>query len=353
MSRIEALPTRMLAIAGAILCGLAWAIALFSASAALTGWLAGFAFASALPLGALCLVMMMRIIPGPWREELGPTAKAATLLLPLALAASLPLLIGQHWIYEWARGASLTGAKTVYLSPIFFDLRTLVILAGACLLGWRLLIQPDRFIALAVGGLIVFVVADGLLSVDWLMSLDSEFHSSGFGLYILSGQMLAAVAMLILLRLAAGVRSNTGLLGSLLMTAILLWAYLAFMQYFIIWSGNLTQGAVWFQRRGKGLWAVVEDLMTALHLLPLFLLFFPPIRHSRAWLAVLSITVLVGKLLEYAWLTLPTLTGDIALAVFAYLISLLGLALLGLAVLSRAPMLLAKLQSHPPMEAAQ
>lgn len=353
MNRVEALPARMFALAGAILCCLAFAIALFSPAAALTGWLAAFAFASSLPLGALCLAMMMRIIPGGWREELGSTVEASMLLLPLAFAASLPVLIGQSWIYEWARGASLQGAKAIYLTPAFFSLRSLVILTGACLLGWRLLVQADRSIALAAVGLIVFVVAHGLLSVDWLMSLDTEFHSSGFGLYILSGQTLAALSMLILLRLAAGGRSRTGLLGALLMTAILFWAYLAFMQYFIIWSGNLTQGVVWFQERGKGPWAFVEQLMMVFHLLPLFLLFFPPIRSSRAWLITLSTAVLVGKSLEYAWLTLPTLTGDVALGVFAYLVSLLGLALLGLAVVSQAPMLLAKLQSRHPMEATR
>jgi hypothetical protein len=353
MNWTDVLPTRMLTVAGAILCCMAWVIALFSPAAALIGWLAAFAFASALPLGALCLFMMMQIIPGGWREELGSTTKTAMLLLPLALAASLPVLVGQHWIYEWARGASLKGVKAVYLSAAFFDLRTLLILAGACLLGWRLLVQADHAISLAVAGLIVFVVAHDLLAVDWLMSLDVEFHSSGFGLYILSGQMLAALAMLILMRFAAGRQTNTGLLGALLMTAILLWAYLAFMQYFIIWSGNLTQGVVWFQQRGKGPWAVVEDLMTALHLLPLLLLFFPPVRRSRAWLATLSIAILAGKLLEYAWLTLPTVTEDIAVAAFVYLLSLFGLIFLDLAVLSQAPMLLAKLQSRRPMEVAQ
>lgn len=352
MNRIEAMPTRVLAVAGIILCCMAWAIAPLSPSAALTGWLAGFAFASALPLGALCLAMMMRIIPGAWRDELGSVTKASMLMLPLSLAASLPFLVGQHWIYEWARGASLEGAKAVYLSTAFFDLRTLIILAGACMLGWRI-IQADRSIVPAAAGLIVFVVAHGLLAVDWLMSLDAEFHSSGFGLYILSGQMLAALTMLILLRLAAGAPARTELLGALLIAAILLWAYLAFMQYFIIWSGNLTQGVVWFQERGKGPWALVEQLMTALHLLPLFLLFFPPIRRSRAWLATLSIVILIGRSLEYAWLTLPTLTGNVALGIVAYLISLVGLAFVGLAILSKAPTLLAKLQPRRPMEARQ
>ncbi|NLR97263.1 hypothetical protein HGP17_10510 [Rhizobium sp. P38BS-XIX] len=352
MNRIETLPTRMLAVAGVVLCCVAGATALLSPSAALTGWLAGFAFASALPLGALCLAMMMRIIPGAWHDELGSVTKASILLLPLVLAASLPVLIGQNWIYEWARRGSLEGVKAVYLSPAFFDLRTVIILAGACLLGWRI-IQADRSIPPAAVGLIVFVVAHGLLAVDWLMSLDAQFHSSGFGLYILSGQMLAALAMLILLRLASGVPARTGLLGALLITAILLWAYLAFMQYFIIWSGNLTQGVVWFQERGTGPWAVIEMLIAGFNLLPLFLLFFPPIRCSRTWVLTLSIVILAGRSLEYAWLTLPTLSGNIALGVVAYLVSLLGLAFLSLAVLWRAPTLLAKLQSCRPMEARQ
>jgi hypothetical protein len=348
VSRVEALPSRMMAISGVIFCLVALAMTPFSPRAALTGWLAALAFVSALPLGALCLTMMIRIIPGIWREELAVGAESALLLLPLVLIASLPIMIGLPWVYEWARGAELGVFKAIYLTPAFFDARTLAILAGACWLSLMLIVNSRRSASIAIVGLVALVPLHGLWAVDWLMSLDPQFHSSGFGLYILAGQMLTALTLLIVLRLSASPARETGVLGALLLTAILFWVYLAFMQYFIIWSGNLTQGVVWFQRRGAGVWATVEYLIVLLHLLPLLLLFFPPVRRSPRWLIALSFAILAGRLLEYAWLTMPELTAHLGSAILAYLLSLTGFAQIVLAVLSRSPLILARLRSSRP-----
>ncbi|MBB6300611.1 hypothetical protein [Rhizobium leucaenae] len=353
MSRVEALPSNMLAISGVVFCLTALAMTLFSPQAALIGWLAALVFMSALPLGALCLTMMMRIIPGIWRDELLTVAEPALLLLPLALLATLPIMIGLPWIYEWARGAPLGAFKKVYLTPFFFDARTLAMLSGGCWLAWALVTRPRRSLPLAAIGLIAFVLLHELLSVDWLMSLDPQFHSSGFGLYILASQMLTALSLLIVLRLSAAPVRRPGVLGGLLLTAILVWVYLAFMQYFIIWSGNLPKGVAWYQRRGEGIWAIAEYLITLLHLLPLLLLFFPPVRTSPAWLITLSLAVLAGALLEYAWLTMPELTEHLGPAISAYLLSLTGFTQIGLAVLSRSTVLLARLRPSYKAEVSQ
>lgn len=351
MNWIEVLPARMLSVVGVIFCLGSLALALLSARAALTGWLATFVFVSALPLGALCLTMMMTIIPGVWRKALAEDAEAALLLLPLVFLASLPVLVGMPWIYDWAVTPHAAGFKGLFLTPVFFAFRTLLILAGACMLGGVLIVRRDSRISAAVVGIIAFVPLHGLLATDWLVSLDAQFHSSGFGLYFLAGQMLNALSTLIAIRAGAeAAKQLLAVLGALLLTAILLWAYLAFMQYFVIWSGNLPQGVAWFQRRGTGLWAVIEYLIAILRLLPLFLLVFPPVRRSRRWLVCLSICVVAGGLLENIWLTLPVVQAHLGLAVTACLTAVVGLTLLGLAVLSRSATMLAHLRPTPTVE---
>ncbi|MFB2564030.1 hypothetical protein [Rhizobium sp. IMFF44] len=334
MSRVEAMPTRLLALSGVIFCIAALALVLVAPASALLGWLSALVFVSALPLGALCLVMMMRIIPGIWRHDLDHAARSSLSLLPLVLIAWLPILFGLSFVYEWVRQPLSEPFKAIYLTPLFFDLRTLFILAAAYLLAQALL--RSQSLSVAVGGLIGFVLLQEILATDWLMSLDPHFHSSGFALYVLTGQMLTALALLVLLSLGEGGVAKPSVLGALLITAILFWAYLAFMQYFIIWSGNLVQGALWFQRRGTGIWSLVELSIAFLHLTPLFLLFFPPIRRSRRWLIVLISIILAGRLLEYAWLILPQLTSHLGYAIAAYGLSLGGLAQITLAILSRA-----------------
>ncbi|MEZ2126240.1 MULTISPECIES: hypothetical protein [unclassified Sinorhizobium] len=351
MTWVEVLPARMLFVVGLIFCLAALALAFLFAQAALMGWLAAFVFVSALPLGALCLTMMMTIIPGVWREALAGETESALLLLPLVLLASLPVLAGIPWIYGWAGAAHAAAFKGIFLTPGFFALRTLLILAAACVLAGILIVRRDSRMSAALIGIIAFVPLHGLLATDWLVSLDTQFHSSGFGLYFLAGQMLNALATLIVMRAAAGATKQLlAVLGALFLTAILLWVYLAFMQYFIVWSGNLPQGVAWFQRRGAGLWAGIEHLIAILRLLPLFLLVFPPVRRSGRWLVCLSICVLAGGLLENIWLTLPALQTHLGLAVTACLTAVIGLTLLGLAILSRSAAMLARLRPTPSIE---
>lgn len=288
----------------------ALAFVLLDPRAALGGWLAAAVFCGAAPIGALALLMMMKLIPGPWRSELTPCAERLVLLLPLAAIAMLPVLLGVGRLYPWV-DLSLHGYRAAYLSIGGFALRSVLFLAGAIVLAFLLLTRPAAAVALSSGGLIAFVLFDTTMIVDWLMSLDPDFHSSGFGLYGLSIQFTVAIAALLLLRLWAGdAGERTGILGGLLLTILLLWPYFAFMQYFILWSDNLPQGVRWYRARGEGVWAALEYLIAALDLVPLFLLFFTPVRRGRRWLMALCVAVLLGKVLELAWLVLPTVANS-------------------------------------------
>lgn len=313
---------------GAALCLIALAFGTENAHAALLGWLAAFAFASAVPFGGLCLALVLRIVPGEWRKMLQPQADWLMLAMPLLVILVMPILLGMPHIYPWATDTGLTGFKSVYLTPIFFIIRTLVILCGTSLLGLVLCSGVQEKTPIAVGGLITFVIFQGLLATDWLMSLDPEFHSSGFGLYVLASQVLTGFSALAIVRLFGGMERQVRILGPLLLTLLLLWAYFAFMQYFILWSGNLPPGVSWYQRRGETGWAVVEYVMAASRLLPAFLLLFPPVRRDRRLLIALAMITLAGSPLEYAWLVLPSLEAGMGVALLSFGFSLIGMLLL-------------------------
>ena len=46
-------------------------------------------------------------------------------------------------------------------------------------------------------------------------------------------------------------------LGNLLLAFVMFWAYVSFMQYLIIWSGNLPEENVWYLHRSQGGWQIV------------------------------------------------------------------------------------------------
>ena len=321
-------------IVGVVACVLALALVFVDTRATLGGWLVAAVWIGSIPIGALGLLMMMRMIPGPWRGELALPTQRLMLLMPVAALAMVPVLVGVGRLYPWV-DLPLHGYRAVYLSVWAFELRTVVFFAAA--IAVAVLLPRSAAEALAAGGIIALTLYDTTMVVDWLMTLDPGFHSSGFGLYGMSIQFTIAISALIVLRLVAGpAGENTSVLGALLITVLLTWTYLAFMQYLIIWSGNLPQGVAWFGKRGSGGWAVVEYVITICALGPLFLLFFPPVRAGRFWLIALSLVVMFGKVLEFAWLVLPTTT-NAGIGVASMVLAMIGLVAWVLVALQRLP----------------
>jgi len=327
---------RRLLVAGLVACALALLLMLVDARAALAGWLTAFVLWSAVPIGALVLLLMVRLIPGAWREELEPPAQAMCLLLPLVLLAALPILLGAGALFPWA-GVAREGFQDVYLTRGFFALRMLLFLGALGTTAILLAARPAWSTAISSVGLIAITLLDTVFAVDWIMSLEPDFHSSGFGLYVLSIQVTTALAILVIVRLlTAGARARRQILAGLLLTALLFWAYFAFMQYVIIWSGNLPKVVAWYQHRGTGLWSVAEIIMCALGLAPTLLLFLPTARRSSAWLCVLAGAVLLGKAIEVAWLVMPPVSA-IAVTLPAALLTLGGLSAVSFAILATGP----------------
>jgi hypothetical protein len=177
-----------------------------------------------------------------------------------------------------------------------------------------------------------------LIAVDWLMSLDPDFASSGFGLYILSIQMSFALALAIAAVCCGADPAHRDVLGGVLLTAVSLWAYLGFMQYLIIWSGDLKPGAAWYLRRAGAGWAVVGWLAVALRLAPGALLIFGHVRRNGRALAGIAACIAAGAVLEVAWLALPgaaPTAGAADLVLFA--VAALGLGALTLGLYGLAP----------------
>src|SRR4051794_21104366 len=87
-------PRFLFGAAGAILSAACLIAAALRPELGLRAWLAGAFFWSAIPIGAIGLLMMIRLIPGVWAKELAAPMESLTALLPLAALAFLPILAG-------------------------------------------------------------------------------------------------------------------------------------------------------------------------------------------------------------------------------------------------------------------
>lgn len=313
--------------------------ALFDLRAVLQVYLAAAIGWTAIPIGCLPLLMMMHLIGGVWREELAAPLVAGCRTLPVAAVLFLPVLLGAGQIYPWidATSPQWTGFKTVYLSDWSFILRTIAYFAIWIALSSVLTRAERPRRGLAAAGLIVYALAASLAGVDWAMSLEPEFSSSIYGLIFITHQLLAGLAVAIAAHVFLSPQPTRmqGLAG-LLLSVVLLWAYLHAMQYIIIWSGDLPREIAWYMSRADNGWASAIWLLGLLQgAVPLIACLSARWRSSRAVLGGVALTTLAMRLLEAFWLTLPPmdhhgswLTAMLAAAAIAAVGGLWGAAFL-------------------------
>jgi hypothetical protein len=95
-------------------------------------------------------------------------------------------------------------------------------------------------------------------------------------------------------------------LGTLMITFILGWAYLAFFQLLIVWAANLPHEVTWYYNRIQGGWLTVGVLVAVLQFaLPFALLITRHVRNNLRLLAWLGGFNAVIFLVNLYWMIIP------------------------------------------------
>lgn len=279
--------------------------------ATLAAYLVAWIALGAIPIGALGVLMTSYLVRRQWTEALHQVLLAATMTLPAVAICLVPLLLGMNEIYPAAAGsASLSPFKSFYLAPLFFAARSLIYFAiwtGLALwlrAAWK---NSNAMTRSASVGLIIYALTVSLAGVDWLESLEPDFHSSIYGLLYLGFALLDGFAFALAFSLSTGrqIGQRAGY-GALLLSMILLWAYLHAMQYIVIWSGNIPDEVVWYIKRSEHGWQfVLIMLAVGQFVFPFFALLQRRIRADRRWLSALSVLTLVMRGVEASLLILP------------------------------------------------
>jgi hypothetical protein len=327
-------PRRCLVL-GLVLAAIAVGAVTVAPVEALRAWLSAVFLWSGVPFGSLGFLMMIRLIGGRWGHATCPFLEAGALTLPILAVAVIPVLVGMAELYPWV-GKALPGFKGGWMTPLPFVLRTLLLFTGAGIAAAMLVARRGPALAISTAGLLFLMPMMTIVLVDWLVSLDPEFHSSGFGLYAMSIQFTVAwmVAIWMLLGRQPG---QTPALAALVLTLVLLWLYLAFTSYIIIWSGDLASVVGWYRVRGQGGWGVVYAACAVIESAVFLLLLLSRVRQSAAALRAVAAAMIFGKALEATWLVLPQ-AGAIRLGAMG--LALLAIVSLGLIMLSVQRLLL-------------
>src|SRR4029077_4130226 len=256
----------------------------------------------------------------------------ASRVLPILTLLFLPIVFGMSHLYEWTHADVVDAdpvlrGKQLYLNTPFFLIRAAIYFASWNAVSYLLnkwALEQDqtgdpryarRMQMLSGGGLLVYGLCITFASFDWLMSLEPHWFSTIYGVLIMGGQALGAMAFLIviLVWLARRAPLNDIVvpahfhdLANLMLAFVMLWAYFSFSQYLIIWSGNLPEEIAWYLHR----------LQTGWRFVALALIFFPVvgpfcsllsrgIKREAQMIVKVAIGILIARLIDLFWLIAP------------------------------------------------
>jgi hypothetical protein len=318
----------IIGVAGLILCIVG---AVFRPAQFLQSYLFGYVFLLGLTLGCMAILMIQYLTGGDWGIVIRRTLEAAMRILPLMAVGFLPIALGVRELYVWARPAQAAAEgldyRTEYLNIPFFIVRAVVYFAVWLAMAHRLdrwSREQDRGGAqgwlkrlrrLSGPGLVIYAVTITFAAYDWLMSLNPEWFSTIFGLLIIAGEALSAVAFVILVAALLSTREPMALvfqprhfhdLGKLLLTFVMVWAYLSFSQLLIVWSGNLPREIPFYLPRMQSSWRWIGVMLIILHFaLPFALLLSRDLKRRAGRLAALAGLVIVMRVIDLFWLVAP------------------------------------------------
>jgi hypothetical protein len=323
------------AIAGGLLCA---AAGFAQPGRFLLAYLVAFLFFLALAVGSVAVLMLHHLVGGMWGHVVRRVLEAAAGTLPWMALLFLPVLIGMGSLYSWSRpGAVATdaalAAKAIYLNPAFFAVRALFYFAvwiglTALLTRWSgaqdaapastVEGEPPlgrRFRMISGPGLALYGLTMTFAAIDWVMSLDPHWYSTVYGVLFIVGQGLTTIAFATLA--ATLLRRRPPLdtvvepghlndLGNLMLTFVMLWAYIAYSQLLIIWSGNLEEEIPWYALRlGGGRQGIALALVIFHFGLPFLLLLHRPIKRNPRAMEAIAALILAMRIVDLHWIVAP------------------------------------------------
>lgn len=300
-------------------------------------YLMAYLFVLGATLGCLALAMIHQLSGGAWGVVTRRLLGASTRVLPVLTLLFIPILLGRHYLFEWTHADlvardQVLQQKQLYLNTPFFIAR-----AALYFLVWNALVfflnrwslEQDRtgdpaiarrMQKLSGGGLLAYGLTATFASFDWLMSIDPHWFSTIYGVLLMGGQGLTALAVLIAALTWLGRRPPLDAivvpvhfhdLGNLMLAFVMLWAYFSFSQYLIIFSANLPEEITWYMHRLHTGWRFVGLTLVLVHFaVPFLLLLSRRMKRTPDLLVKIALGILIARLIDLFWLIAPEFHKD-------------------------------------------
>jgi hypothetical protein len=297
-------------------------------------YLWAYVFWLGLSVGCMTWLMVQYLSGGAWGVMVRRVCESAAKTIPMWLVLFVPLIIGIPFLYgnSWAN-ADLVARdpvlhhKAAYLNTPFWIARAFIYLGGWSFCAWFLNMWSDRedrdggvkprqtMAKLAAPGIIFWAFAVTFMATDWVMSVNTEWFSTMFGLLFMAGQGLSSLSFIICIMIMLSrfkpmsellTLKHMHDLGKLLLANVMVFAYFSFSQFLITWAGNLPDEIPWYKHRLEGGWERLGLLLVFGHFaLPFALLLSSDLKKNFKMLRAVAILIIVMRLLGVFWETVP------------------------------------------------
>lgn len=267
-----------------------------------------------------------------WSSPVRRMIESLGAYLPFSLVTTAILYFGIHTLFHWSHPEAVAHdlmlqGKAGYMNISFFMIRNLVGLGILMLLSWKMLKNSlaqdkdpsfswtQRNKTLSPGFILLYAIIFSMAAFDQMMSLDSHWYSTMFGVYCFAGAFYAQLALTTLMTLHFRAKGQLGNavndnhvhdLGKFLFGMAIFWAYIAFSQFMLIWYANIPEETGWFMARMHGAWFYVAVfLVVGKFCVPFFVLLPRDAKRSVATLTGVSLFMMVAHWIDLLWVVQP------------------------------------------------
>jgi len=254
--------------------------------------------------GCVALMAAAEICHGKWHLPIRTRMLAAQAMIPVIglLFVVQSLRLG---IYPWAESDGF------WLNRDFFIARHLGLIVLAFLVARKFTADSLRDLGSrrlwAVLYVLLFVVHQTFIGIEWVMSLERPWFSTLFGAFFMVAAFLSGIcaAAIVLFfwrrRFDDGLRLTQKSIGGLMFGFATFWAYFYFSQLIVIWYGNLPEEVGYLAKRigyHTPYWAVARLIFGMVWVVPFAVLLRRKNKTIPAVTMGLALVIFTGLVLE-------------------------------------------------------
>jgi hypothetical protein len=276
--------------------------------------------------------MIHHLVGGAWSVALLRILDAGAATMPLLALLFIPLLFGLSDLYPWARPEAVAAdpmldRQHIYMNAPLFIARSVLYIVVWVLLAYGLrrwsaardrTADPRYTVYLrriSAGGLVVIAFSVTFAMIDWVMSLEPHWHSSVHPAVVGIGALLGAFALGVGITALLSARAHAPRalvtqvrtdLGGMFIGFAILWAYLAYSQFLLVWTGDIPEEVRWYSPRIEGGWQwLAIGVVGGQLVLPMALLVPRRLRLDTRVLGLVALGVLLAHAVDVFWLIAP------------------------------------------------